>query len=60
LAGSANRSGDCELPTTSSHGGGDVLFGEADQRGQASVDIDVEGRLLKSLLDARIGEPGMP
>jgi len=34
-------------------------FGEADQRGQRAVDIDVEGRLLKSLLDARIGDAGI-
>ena len=36
------------------HRGGDVFFRQAHQRGQRAVDIDVQRRLLKRLLDARV------
>ena len=39
------------------HCGGDVFFGQAHQRGQRAVDIDVQRRLLKRLLDARVRDP---
>ena len=56
-SGPANRSGrTASFPTKCQHGGGDVLFGEAHKRGQRAIDIDVKGRLLKRLLDTRIGD----
>jgi len=40
------------------HRGGRILLAQADQPGQRTVDIDVQGRLLERLLDARIGDAG--
>ena len=39
---------------------GDVALGQADILRAGAVDIDVEGRIVRRLLDARIGDAGNP
>ena len=39
---------------------GDVALGQADILGTGAIDIDVEGRIVGRLLDARIGDAGNP
>ena len=37
---------------------GDVAFGQADILRAGAVDIDIEGRIVRRLLDPRIGDAG--